>query len=75
MCVTTFHMDTMPVEHARNLFILSQALERSVGFGSDPARVQELRNEAELLLRNKHAGASSAGHTDDYDKFVPIFWR
>ncbi|KAK6000668.1 hypothetical protein QM012_003393 [Aureobasidium pullulans] len=73
--VTEVHRDSMPIEHGRNLLVLSQALERMTGIGSDPSRVKTLRHEAQLLLRGNYGEASSADHTDDYNKFIPIFWR
>ncbi|MCJ1470682.1 hypothetical protein MMC07_009329 [Pseudocyphellaria aurata] len=69
----------MPVEHARGLFKLSEALiqnsssiENEDG-GEDEA--QDLRDEAEVYLLRRDEGATEFGNEDVYDKWVPIFWR
>ncbi|KAI0412494.1 hypothetical protein F5X98DRAFT_367241 [Xylaria grammica] len=76
--ITKFHADVMPVEHARSLFKLSEALTQNSsldGDNSDGDEAQDLRDEAEvfLLRRDKNATEFSTEHA--YDKWVPIFWR
>lgn len=63
----------MPVEHARSLFKLSEALSQEQ-FGDD-SEAEELRDDAEIFLKRRNADATDFGSEDQYDKFVPIFWR
>ena len=65
----------MPVEHARNLFKLSEALEQTSTALQPPQEAEKLRKEAEALLREKHPEVHAANRDEDYDKFIPIFWR
>lgn len=62
----------MPVEHARGLFKLSEALLQD-SYDNDEAR--KLRDEAELYLLRKDSQAVEFGKEGDYDQWVPIFWR
>ena len=73
--VTQFHVASTPNEHARNLFTLSEVLDQSTPAGNDSQRAGELRTEAKRLLRAKNPGISCADREDDYNQFVPIFWR
>lgn len=78
--ITKFHADTMPVEHARGLFKLSEALVQNSSTikneddGSEE-EAQDLRDEAELYLLRRDKSATQFGSEDAYDRWVPIFWR
>ncbi|KAM0511973.1 hypothetical protein ACHAPE_009329 [Trichoderma viride] len=78
--ITKFHADTMPVEHARGLFKLSEALVQNSSTikneddGSEE-EAQDLRDEAELYLLRRDTSAMQFGSEDAYDRWVPIFWR
>jgi hypothetical protein len=70
----------MPVEHARGLFKLSEALIQngsSDGNEDDGSQydAQSKRDEAETYLRMRDKDAIEFGKEDAYDKWVPIFWR
>ncbi|KAK6507665.1 hypothetical protein TWF481_006087 [Arthrobotrys musiformis] len=73
MVVTNFHRELMPVEHARNMFKLSEALLQA-DHGSDD-EAEDLRDDAEVFLRRRDANIEETSTEDAYDKFVPIFWR
>ncbi|OPB46038.1 hypothetical protein A0O28_0061580 [Trichoderma guizhouense] len=78
--ITKFHSDAMPVEHARGLFKLSEALVQnlSTNEGEDDGSKKEaeyLRDEAEKYLLRRDKSATQFGNEDAYDKWVPIFWR
>jgi hypothetical protein len=70
----------MPVEHARGLFKLSEALVQNSSTteneddGSE-AEAQVLRDEAEIYLLRRDKSATQFGDEEAYDKWVPIFWR
>ncbi|KAL6832199.1 P-loop containing nucleoside triphosphate hydrolase protein [Trichoderma camerunense] len=78
--ITKFHSDAMPVEHARGLFKLSEALVQnsSTNEGEDDGSEKEakyLRDEAEKYLLRRDKSATQFGNEDAYDRWVPIFWR
>lgn len=59
-------------EHARVVFKLSEALEQ------EPREQQEaasLREEAELLLRQRDPDTKASGLESTYDILVNILWR
>lgn len=63
----------MPVEHARNLFKLSEALFQE---NTDPeGENEDLRVEAEVYLKRKQPNATSFDTEEAYDNLIPIFWR
>jgi hypothetical protein len=63
----------MPVEHARGLFKLSEALLQDSYDNDDQARA--LRDEAELYLLRRDPQTVEFGKEEAYDQWVPIFWR
>lgn len=70
----------MPVEHARGLFKLSEALAQnsSTNENEDDGSEEEaqyLRDEAEIYLLRRDKSATQFGNEDAYDRWVPIFWR
>ncbi len=70
----------MPVEHARGLFKLSEALIQNAssdGNEDDGSQdeAQNLRDEAEIYFLRRDKDAIEFGKEDVYDKWVPIFWR
>jgi hypothetical protein len=78
--ITKFHSDAMPVEPARGLFKLSEALVQnsSTNEGGDDGsekEAQHLRDEAEKYLLRRDKSATQFGKEDAYDRWVPIFWR
>ena len=76
--ITKFHVDTMPVEHARGLFKLSEALMQNSSSNEEDGsedKAQDLRDEAEIYLLRRDESATEFGKEDVYDKWVPIFWR
>lgn len=71
-CITERHMASMPVEHARSLFKLSEAVAKEPGGGEESGR---LREDATRLLLSR---SPEAKHTDlekTYDDLVFIWWR
>ena len=70
--ITKFHIDAMPVEHARGLFKLSETLLQE---SNESEEAIDLRDEAELYLLRRDPQATEFGTEEDYDKWVPIFWR
>lgn len=62
----------MPAEHARGLFKLSEALLQD---SDESEEAMELRDEAELYLLRRDPQAVKFGAEEDYDQWVPIFWR
>lgn len=62
----------MPVEHARGLFKLSEALLQD---SDDSEEAEALRDEAEAHLLRRNPQAVEFGKEEDYDQWVPIFWR
>ncbi|KAM3443583.1 hypothetical protein MY4824_000469 [Beauveria thailandica] len=73
LAMTKFHADTMPAEHARCLFKLSEAMLQDSYNDGDKAK--GLRDDAEMYLLRRDAQASEFGREDSYDLLVPIFWR
>ncbi|GAW14062.1 hypothetical protein ANO14919_034540 [Xylariales sp. No.14919] len=76
--ITKFHADVMPVEHARSLFKLSEALTQNSSSdeeNSDGDEAQDLRDEAEVFLLRRDENATEFSTEHAYDKWVPIFWR
>ena len=78
--ITKFHANTMPVEHARGLFKLSEALMQNSSSNENEEdgsedEAQDLRDEAEVYLLRRDKGATEFGNEDVYDRWVPIFWR
>jgi hypothetical protein len=71
--VTKFHKDVMPVEHARTCFKLSEALIQDNP--NETTGAEELREDAEVYLKRRNPDATEFDDEDDYDKFIPIFWR
>ncbi|KAL7929497.1 P-loop containing nucleoside triphosphate hydrolase protein [Trichoderma chlorosporum] len=78
--ITRFHADAMPVEHARCLFKLSEALIQSSSTSENEdddskKEAQDMRDEAERYLLRRDKSATQFGNEDAYDRYVPIFWR
>lgn len=78
--ITKFHADTMPVEHARCLFKLSEALMQNSSSDANEENgsedeAQDLRNEAKVYLLRRDEGATEFKSENVYDRWVPIFWR
>ncbi|KAM3507733.1 hypothetical protein MY11210_007013 [Beauveria gryllotalpidicola] len=73
LAMTKFHASSMPAEHARCLFKLSEALLQDAYNDGDEAR--DLRDDAEVYLLRRDPQATEFGREDIYDLFVPIFWR
>lgn len=70
----------MPVEHARGLFKLSEALVQNSSTNENEddgseEEAQDLRDEAEIYLLRRDKNATQFGNEDAYDRWVPIFWR
>ncbi|KAH8695778.1 hypothetical protein GQ44DRAFT_744505 [Phaeosphaeriaceae sp. PMI808] len=68
--ITKFHADVMPVEHARGLFKLSEALLQD---SNDNEEANDVRDEAEAYLLRKDPSTVSFATEEDYDQWVPIF--
>lgn len=64
----------MPIEHARNLFKLSEALLQD-GKDDSTAEAESLRNEAEAFFKKRKPDAEKCDRESSYDNLVPIFWR
>ena len=64
----------MPVEHARNLFKLSEALLQD-SLDDSHGEAQALRDEAEIYVKRKRPDGVACDTEDAYDNLVPIFWR
>lgn len=71
----------MPVEHARSLFKLSEALMQNSSSnlneedGSED-EAHDLRDQAEVYLLRRDEGTTEFGKEDAYNRWmVPIFWR
>ncbi|KGQ08867.1 hypothetical protein BBAD15_g5804 [Beauveria bassiana D1-5] len=73
LTMTKFHANTMPAEHARCLFKLSEALLQDSYNDGDKAK--DLRDDAEMYLLRRDAQVTEFGREDSYDLLVPIFWR
>ncbi len=65
----------MPVEHARGLFKLSEALIQNSSSNENEDEAQNFRDEAEVYLLRRDKVATEFGTEDVYDRWVPIFWR
>lgn len=63
----------MPVEHARSLLKLSEALRQSQDSEGD--EIADLRDEAEVMLLRKNPQAANFTEESSFDVWVPIFWR
>lgn len=74
MEVTKFHRKSMPVEHARNLFKLYEALIQS-SHDDSPDEAEDLRDEAETYLKRRKPNVVVCDTEDAYDCLIPIFWR
>jgi hypothetical protein len=62
----------MPVEHARGLFRLSEAMLSAGDNEKNEKEAEELREQAKLYLKKRAPQATAA---EECDQFVPIFWR
>ncbi|KAK1826926.1 NB-ARC [Podospora conica] len=71
--ITKFHSKVMPVEHARSLLKLSEALRQSQD--SDGGEVADLRDDAEVFLLRRNPQADNFTEESSFDVWVPIFWR
>lgn len=74
MEVTKFHVDKMPVEHARNLFKLSEALLQDNQDDSND-EAERLRDSAEIFLKRRKPDMVASDTESAYDDLIPIFWR
>lgn len=63
----------MPVEHARGLLKLSEALVQGSSHNAD--EVEKLRDEVQTFLLRADPEAVEFTSEADFDKLVPIFWR
>ncbi|KAB5571984.1 hypothetical protein GE09DRAFT_1185492 [Coniochaeta sp. 2T2.1] len=73
MAVTEFYSRTLPVEHGRNLFKLSEALTQNGE--AHTAEADALRDRAEYYLRRKKPDVVEAGTEAAYDALLPIYWK
>lgn len=78
--ITKFYSDSMPVEHARGLFKLSEALVQNSSTNENEndgseKEAQYVRDEAEKYLLRRDKSVKEFGNEDAYDRWVPIFWR
>lgn len=64
----------MPVEHARTLFKLSEAFLQ-IEYEDANEDAEALRNKAKVLLLMRDQQAAEFDKEDNYDEWVPIFWR
>ncbi|KAJ4312434.1 hypothetical protein N0V84_009926 [Fusarium piperis] len=71
--ITKFHANVMPVEHARGLLKLSEALLQD-SYNSS-GEVTDLRDEVEVHLLRRDLQAVEFTKEADFDLWVPIFWR
>lgn len=71
--LTKHHAKEMPVEHARNLFKLSEALHQDSYDNND--EVAEMRAEVEVYLRKRDPQAVEFAKEADFDRWVSAFWR
>ncbi|KAL9098012.1 MAG: hypothetical protein Q9163_006238 [Psora crenata] len=70
--ITERHKMRMPVEHARSLFKLSQALTKGSG---EREQLAKLRVESTRLLRSRFPQAKDIEREKTYDDLVFIWWR
>jgi hypothetical protein len=73
MDITRMRKIDRPVEHARTMFKLSEALLQD-GPDESQAEAVSLGDEAEVLLKRANPDAA-AGTEDACDDLVPVFWR
>lgn len=64
----------MPVEHARSLFKLSEALLQD-SQNDSPSEAEDLWDKAEIYLRKRKPDVIACDTEDAYDNLIPIFWR
>lgn len=74
MEVTKIHMVDRAVEHARNMFKLSEALLQDT-MDDSQAEAIGFREEAENALRRVKPNATKCDTENDYDELIPVFWR
>lgn len=74
MDVTKPYRMSNPVEHARSLFKLSEALLQDSSDGS-VSDAESLRDEAEIYLKRRNPDVIACSTEDAYDCLIPIFWR
>ena len=64
----------MPVEHARNLFKLSETLLQD-SHDDSSHEAETLRDEAEIYLKKKKPDVVACDTEEVYENLIPIFWR
>jgi ElaB/YqjD/DUF883 family membrane-anchored ribosome-binding protein len=74
MEITKLRKSDSPVEHARSLFKLSEALLQD-SFDDSEVEAVALREEAEIMLRKTKPNITRLDTEEAYDNLVPIFWR
>lgn len=74
MEITKISKMDSPVEHARSLFKLSEALVQD-SFDDSQIEALALREEAESSLKNLKPNLTALDTEVAYDNLVPIFWR
>jgi hypothetical protein len=74
MVITKVRKMDSPVEHARSLFKLSEALAQD-SFDDSQVEAVILREEAESTLRRMKPNMTGLNTELAYDNLVPIFWR
>ncbi|KID94052.1 pfs domain-containing protein, partial [Metarhizium majus ARSEF 297] len=75
MEMTKLYRKNMPVEHARNLFKLSEALLQDEDVDDSSCEAKDLRDEAEIYLKRRKPDVTACDTEDAYDSLIPIFWR
>lgn len=71
--VTQHFSRTMPAEHGRSLFKLSEAMIQN---GDDSAaEAADLREKAESFLQKRDASVIESGTESAYDVWIPIHWK
>lgn len=74
MEITKVRKMDSPVEHARTLFKLSEALVQDC-FDDSQVEAVALREEAEFALKKMKPNMTRLDTEEAYDNLVPIFWR
>jgi hypothetical protein len=74
MAVTHFHEISMPVEHARNLFKVSEALLQN-DQADNKDKAETYRTQAVTFLKKRIPDMITCDTEDIYDNLIPIFWR
>lgn len=74
MEVTKVHQVDRAIEHARNMFKLSEALLQDT-LDDSQAEAISLREDAENALRRVKPDSIKCDTEDVYDELIPIFWR